>query len=243
MKAFAYDRVSTARQAANANLEKRYLDVIRAHCERRGWRLVGKFSDAGLSGKNVNRPGLQAAIAAAIECRGVIVFYSLDRFSRSLSDLLAIADMLKANGASLSSATEAIDTGVDNPASQLTFHVIAACAEFQRRLTGAKVKEANRRRIQELGHRTQGTCPAGYRVVNGRRVENPDEQAVLRHVRSLIGAGFDYPETARRLNLSSTPTIRQLRGYKRAGEWTAAGVRRLAGSIRTRSAGGIPSAN
>ncbi len=227
MKAFAYDRVSTARQAANADLETRYLDAISALCNRRGWTLDGVFTDAGLSGKNVNRPGLQAAMNAAIEARGVIVFYDLSRFSRSIQDLLTIADALKQHGASLASATEAIDTSDDNPASQLTFHVIAACAEFQRKLIGAKVRESNRRRIQELGHRTQGTCPAGFRIVNGNRVPHPAEQRVLARIDELSALGIDYSEVARRLNDEDVFTIRQLRGYRRAGRWTAAGVRRL----------------
>jgi len=229
MYAFAYDRVSTARQAEKVDLENRYIEAIQSHCDRRGWKLRRKFSDAGLSGKNANRPGLQAAEAAAIECRGVIVFYSLDRFSRSLQDLLAIAETLKSHGASLSSATEAIDTSDGNPASHLTLAVLGACAEFTRRLTGAKVKEKNRQHVDELGYRTMGTCRAGYRIVNGKRVELPDELAVLAEVRQRLAEGFDYGSVARQLDLEGIPTIRSLRKYKRAGGWTAAGVRRLAG--------------
>jgi site-specific DNA recombinase len=227
MKAFAYDRVSTARQAAHVDLETRYLDAVSALCNRRAWTLQGIFTDAGLSGKNANRPGLQAAMNAAIEARGVIVFYDLSRFSRSIQDLLTIADALKQHGASLASATEAIDTSDDNPASQLTFHVIAACAEFQRKLIGAKVRESNRRRVQELGHRTQGTCPAGFRIVNGSRVPNPAEQQVLARINELSALRLDYNGIAQRLNDEEIFTIRQLRGYRRAGSWTAAGVRRL----------------
>jgi site-specific DNA recombinase len=227
MKAFAYDRVSTARQATNVDLETRYLDAITGLCSRRGWTLEGTFTDAGLSGKNANRPGLQAAMNAAIEARAVIVFYDLTRFSRSMQDLLTIADTLKQHGAAIVSATEAIDTSDDNPASQLTMHILGACAEFQRKLIGAKVRESNRRRVQELGHRTQGTCPAGFRIVNGNRVPNPAEQAVLARVDELSARGFDYSEVARRLNDEDILTIRQLRGYRHAGRWTAAGVRRL----------------
>lgn len=227
MRAFAYDRVSDPKQARNLNLETRYIETIGAYCERRGWKIDGVFFDAGISGKNAERPGLQKAIAAASADRGVLVFYDLTRFSRSMRDIVSIADTLKRNGAALASATEAIDTTNDNPSAELTLHVLGACAEFTRKLIGAKVREANRRRVQELGHRTQGTCPAGYKIVNGRRVENEREQEVLAQMQSLLAHGWDCSDVAAQLNALEVPTVRQLRGYRRAGTWTAAGVRRL----------------
>lgn len=227
MLAFSYDRVSTSRQADRTDLEVRYAEVIKAYCQRRGWTLAGAFCDAGLSGKDANRPGLKRAIAAAVEHGGVIVFYDLSRFSRSINDLLEIADYLGKRGASLSSATEAIDTSDDNPAAQLTFHLLAAVAQFQRKLTGAKVKEANRRRVKEVGYRTQGTSPAGTRIVDGVRVVCSEERDVIRLVRELRTNGMTAAKAAERLNLAEIPTIRKLRGYKRAGAWTAGAVRHL----------------
>src|SRR5688500_10294545 len=109
MLACSYDRVSTRRQASKTDLDTRYAKAIEAHCDRRGWTLRRKFKDAGLSGKNTNRPGMQQAITWAIKHKGVIVFYDLSRFSRSLMDLVSIAELLRKNGAALSSATEAID--------------------------------------------------------------------------------------------------------------------------------------
>src|SRR5215467_4612695 len=60
-----YVRVSTAEQAdSGAGLEAQRA-AISAEAERRGWRLVQVYEDAGASGKSLNgRPGLQEALQA-----------------------------------------------------------------------------------------------------------------------------------------------------------------------------------
>jgi len=231
MLACSYDRVSTPGQAARTNLDTRYAAAIQAHCERRNWTLRRKFKDAGLSGKNTNRPGMQAAITWAIKHKGVIVFYDLSRFSRSLMDLVTIAQLLRKNGASLSSCTEAIDLTEDNPANELTFHVLAACAQFMRTLTGRKIKERNLRTVEERGHRTNGTKRAGYMLVDGHLVECPQEQAVLTIIRDLEDEGLEPPEIAAALNARRVLTIRKMRGYRHAGRWTEGTVRGIQESM------------
>lgn len=224
MIAYGYDRVSTLKQVENSSL-KIQRQAIERHCELRGWKLKRIFTDPGKSGKNVARPGLQAAIEAASKAKGVIVFYDLSRFSRSIQDLLQIAETLKACGAGVSSCTEAIDTTDTSPSSELTFHVLAACAQFQRRLIGFKVKEANARKVGELGYRTQGKQPVGWKVVNGVRVPCERERAIVARAVELYGS-LGPAGAARALQASGEPTIMQLRGG-RDGEWTARKVLHL----------------
>jgi site-specific DNA recombinase len=200
MKACSYDRVSTARQAEGVEVETCYLARIHAHCQRRDWELGPHFTDPGKSGKNAERPGLQAAIQWAVDHKGVIVFYDLTRFSRSLRDAVNIAEQLKQHGAALSSATEAIDTTDDNPAGILTFHVLAACAEFQRRLIGAKIKHKNAEIVAAKGYRTNGKQPYGWQLVEGERTAVPDEQRLIARVRQWRQSGLSQRLIAERLN-------------------------------------------
>ncbi len=58
--------------------------------------------------------------------------WRLDRFGRSLLDLVSIANDLKARGVEFDSLTERIDTG--SPTGQLIFHIFASLAEFERSL-------------------------------------------------------------------------------------------------------------
>lgn len=58
-----YVRVSTAEQAdSGAGLEAQR-QAITAEALRRGWELVAIHEDAGASGKDLKRPGLQQALA------------------------------------------------------------------------------------------------------------------------------------------------------------------------------------
>lgn len=225
MIAYGYDRVSTLKQVGNSST-KIQRQAIERHCELRGWKLRRIFTDPGRSGKNVARPGLQAAIEAASKAKGVIVFYDLSRFSRSIQDLIQIAEALKANGAGISSCTESIDTTDTSPSAELTFHVLAACSQFQRRLIGFKVKEANARKMGELGYRTQGRQPIGCKIVNGRRVPCEREIALVARVNELASV-LGPVEAANALRASGEPTINQLRKHTETSGWTTRMVRHL----------------
>ncbi len=228
MIALGYDRVSTAKQAGAVNLEQRYREAMKDHCQRRGWTFRKLYTDPGLSGKNAQRPGLQAAIEAAIKHKGVIVFYDLSRFSRSLIDAVTIAQQLKAHGAAMSSCTEAIDLTDDSPAAQLTFHILVACAEFQRRIIGAKVKFKNAATVAEKGYRTMARQPTGWRIdkATGLRVPCERETALMAHVRTLAET-LGIPEAARVLEASGTPTIASMRKWGKTGPWTRSKVRSI----------------
>jgi hypothetical protein len=220
MKALGYDRVSDPRQAKRVDLDKRYREAMKALCQRRGWHLHPRiFTDAGLTGRNAERPGLQEAIELAVKHKGILVFYDLSRFSRSLADTIRINEQLKAGGASLCSCTEPIDTSSDNPAGELTFHVIAACAQFVSRLNGAKVKLKNAQTVALLGHRTNGPQPKGVRLAGGVRVACEAELATIQWATTYL-AMYGPSEAARRLNDEGVPTIGKLRNWSHGLSWT-----------------------
>jgi DNA invertase Pin-like site-specific DNA recombinase len=221
IKAYGYDRVSTARQASRADLDQRYREAMRKLCQRREWAMHPRiFTDPGLTGRNAERPGLQEAIERAIKHKGVLVFYDLSRFSRSLEDAVAINRQLRAGGAALCSCTEPIDTTDDSPAGELVFHVIASCAQFVSRLNGAKVKLKNAQTVALLGHRTNGPQPAGVRLgENGVRVACEAELATIEKATAYL-ALYGPSEAARRLDEEGVPTIGKLRNWSHGLRWT-----------------------
>ncbi len=88
-----YTRVSTDEQASSGLGLKAQRTLSEAECERRDWKLVEVFEDAGTSGKAVSgRPALAKALEAV---RGgdasALVVAKLDRLSRSLLDFASIA--------------------------------------------------------------------------------------------------------------------------------------------------------
>ena len=114
-----YARVSTGDQRLDLQLDA--LDA--AGCKR-------TFTDK-TSGAKSERPGLEEALAFARE-GDTLVVWRLDRFGRSLKDLVERVDTLKARGVGFRSLQESIDT--TSPTGTLIFHIFASLAEFEREL-------------------------------------------------------------------------------------------------------------
>jgi DNA invertase Pin-like site-specific DNA recombinase len=114
-----YARVSTAGQL----LDRQTRALTDAGCLR-------VFADTG-SGRSADRPEL-AACLAYLRPGDTLVVPSLDRLSRSLSDLIALVAELRRREVGFSSLHEALDT--TTPGGRLVFHVFAALAEFIREL-------------------------------------------------------------------------------------------------------------
>ncbi len=72
---------------------------VLAEIERRGWTLVETFTDAAISGKSDDRPGLDGAMAALESGQaGGLIVASLNRLSRRLSQYSALKDRFTAAG-------------------------------------------------------------------------------------------------------------------------------------------------
>jgi len=89
------------------------------------------FTDHGVSGKHASRPELDTALAYLRE-GDVFVITRLSRAMRSLKDLLALAEDLRARGIGLVVLKQQIDT--TTPQGRLVFHLLGALDEFQREL-------------------------------------------------------------------------------------------------------------
>src|SRR2546430_9471601 len=67
------------------------------------------FTDEGLSGATVKRPALTRCLKT-LRPGDTLIVWKLDRLGRSLRDLIALLDELRARGVQFRSLTEAIDT-------------------------------------------------------------------------------------------------------------------------------------
>lgn len=146
-----------------------------------------------LSGVVANRPGLTAALVAC-QPGDVLHVWKLDRLGRSMSDLVAIVDELKARGVGLKVLTgegAAIDT--TRPEGRLIFGVFAAFSEFERELIRERTKagmKAARRRGKILG-RPRALTPDNLDLANRLLAEGKGRAVVARMI------GVD-PATLRR---------------------------------------------
>jgi predicted site-specific integrase-resolvase len=89
MKAAGYIRVSTEDQAKEGVSLENQKAKIRAYAELKDLELTEIIEDAGISAKNLRRPGMQRVLqlARSGEIKAVIVF-KLDRMFRSTVDAL-----------------------------------------------------------------------------------------------------------------------------------------------------------
>jgi DNA invertase Pin-like site-specific DNA recombinase len=139
-KVIGYVRVSTDEQGTNGVGLVAQRAAIEAECDRRGWEPLRIEQDV-LSGRNLNRPGLQRALDA---CRtgnvaGVVVA-KLDRLSRSLIDFAGLLERARREDWNL----VALDLGVDlsTPSGEFLASVMASAAQWERRIIGQRTKEA-----------------------------------------------------------------------------------------------------
>lgn len=135
-----YARVSTDDQQLHLQLDA----LTAASCTQ-------MFHDAGISGAQVKRPGLDAALAA-LTPGDVLVVWRLDRLGRSMPHLVTLVHALGLRGVGFQSLTEAINT--TTAGGKLVFHIMGALAEFERALIAERSQagmQAARRRGKHLG--------------------------------------------------------------------------------------------
>ncbi len=82
MQAIGHIRVSTQGQADEGISLEAQKAKIEAWCTVNDYSLVDVFVDVGISGKDMNRDGLLAALKA-VDKGAALVAYSLSRLSRS----------------------------------------------------------------------------------------------------------------------------------------------------------------
>jgi len=205
VNAVAYARFSPQPRADECESVEMQLERCRAFCAGLGYRVLSEHADKDCSGARAdNRPGLQAAIAAACKAKGVLVVYSLSRLARNVDDARAIAKQLHRSGAEQAMLRESIVTST--PMGKAFFTIMTVFDELEREIA-ARTSDAM------LRHQTAGRpmtrpdrCPYGWRpdpADPDRLAEYPDEQAIIARIRQEHAAGRGLREIARMLDESA----------------------------------------
>ena len=107
MNAAAYARYSTDHQQHNS-IEYQ-LDAIRTYCGEHGITISATYTDEAETATNMDRPGMQAMLAAA--ARGefeAVVIYDISRGSRDVGDWFTLRKTLMMLGIRVISTTQAL---------------------------------------------------------------------------------------------------------------------------------------
>jgi DNA invertase Pin-like site-specific DNA recombinase len=191
-RAGLYARVSTNDQQT-IPLQIRSL---REYAARRGWAIALQVKEvgSGASERQLREKLLDAARRREID---VVLVWRLDRWGRSVADLLATLQELDHLGVGFVSLTEALD--LTTPSGRAMAALLAVFAEFEREILRERVRAG-------LAHARR----------NGKRLGRPKTVApYAAEIRKLHHSGVSKSEIARRLQVGRT-SVRRILTSKRA---------------------------
>lgn len=199
MQVIGYTRVSTAQQADDGDSLDVQRDKLACYCELHDHELVDVYTDAGASGKDMNRDGLQAALEAVESGEAdALVVYKLDRLTRSTADLGRLLERFENNDVALQAVAESLDTS--SAAGRMVVRMLGVVAEWERETIGERTSAALQAKADNNEY-TGGKPPYGYEVSEdgSTLVENEAEQEVIAAILEYRDAGLSLRDIGDRL--------------------------------------------
>ena len=170
--------------------------ALREYAGRRGWTIASQVKEVG-SGASQRRRREKLLDAARRRDIDVVLAWRLDRWGRSVTDLLATLQELEHLGVGFVSLNEALD--LTTPSGRAMAALLAVFAAFEREILQERVRAG-------LAHARQ----------NGQRLGRPVTAALhADQVLKLQRAGISKAEIARRLQIGRTSVRRILAANRR----------------------------
>lgn len=190
LRAGLYARVSTSDQQT-LPMQSR---AMRDYAARRGWTIAMQVREvnSGAAKREARERLLEAARRREID---VVLVWRLDRWGRSVTDLLATLQELEHLGVGFVSLTEALD--LTTPAGRAMASMLAVFAAFEREILQERTRAG-------LAHARQ----------NGKRLGRPATAAAhAADIQKLYRAGVSKSEIALRLSVGRTSVRRILASF------------------------------
>ena len=177
MLTVAYCRVSTEEQAAEGFSIAGQADKLRVYAELHDLGEVTVIADPGLSGKNLERPGLQQLLRMVDEGHVAnVLTWRLDRLSRNLGDLIMLADRFGQAGVALHSFTEKID--LSSATGRMFYNILGSFAQFYREQLAENVRMGMQQAVRQ--GKWINRPKTGYDLIDGELVPNAIAPVVRR---------------------------------------------------------------
>jgi len=216
VRAALYARTSSPNQRFNYSIDEQ-IACGRKYAEQRGWIVTHMFFDESERAETIDRPKFQLMLQKAKSgCFDVIIFWRIDRFCRSLVDLVNLEKTLREYKVGLCSVTEYIDTSTS--VGRFNFRSIGSVAELEAELIGERARMGLHALAKK--HRWPNGCPPlGYeRLSDGRLKVVGKEARLVRKIARRYLHEKSMPHVAFILNKEGILT-------KKGKRWTAAAVR------------------
>ena len=214
MLTVGYGRVSTEEQAAEGFSIDGQAEKLRTYARLHDLGPLTFIEDPGLSGKDLNRPGLQEILMLAREGRVAnIVLWRLDRLLRNLGDLILLAEEFLSLGVGLHSVTENLD--LSTASGRMYFNIIGTFAQFYREQLSENVRMGMSQAARE--GRWTNRPKTGYDLVNGELVPNRDAP-IVRRIFELRAKGMSHREVSERTAVNHSTILGILKSRIYLGE-------------------------
>jgi len=210
-----YVRVSTQDQAQHGFSLDAQQDNLQNYAKALGYEIFKIYRDEGKSAKDLKRPEMQQMLEDAKNKKFSAIFiYKLDRFSRSLKDLILTIDYLKELGIDFVSLQDKIETA--SASGKLMFHIISAFAEFERNIIGDRTKFGMERKAKEGGFITK--APKGYKIVDKLLVPNEESETIKQLFKEFLESDISLTQLAKKNGMTPAGMKKLLRNTTYIGK-------------------------
>ena len=198
--AAVYIRVSTEEQAKQGISLAAQEEALKNYASALGYEIIRVYRDEGKSAKDIKgRPDMLALLSDAQAHKFQAIFiYKLDRFSRSLRDLIETIEKLKEWGIDFVSLQDKIET--TSASGKLMFHIISAFAEFERNVTSERTKFSMDKQARDGKLVTR--APLGYKIENKKLISTEHSYVVQEIFQEFLNQTISLTQLSKKYNLS-----------------------------------------
>lgn len=217
-------RVSTVGQIEGESLGLQR-ERIQGWCSFQGLTLGAIYEDAGVSGANMDRPGLSKALTQviALGSEGVFVVTKLDRLGRDALGVQEVLAVLAEAGVRVVALNDGVDSGSGMGAAilRLLTGILANFAELEKDTIRSRLLDG-RKRADRDGRVYSSEPRLGRKVAEDGRtlLESPEEQAAITRAKELREQGLSLREIGAAL-------LQEGHHPRRASTWSPSVLRRI----------------
>jgi site-specific DNA recombinase len=222
VKVIGYARVSTEGQADRDTISIQR-EALNSYATGHAFDLCEIFSDKGISGGLVDRPGLSELfdrLETAPDVKGVLIF-KLDRLARDLYIQEHLIKKLEGMGKTLISIQDP-DLDSKDPMRKAFRQFMGVVAELEKSFITMRMSVGRIHKARKGGY-AGGAPGMGYQVKDGDLVIDEARANTVRQIFALKEKGLGLREIARVLNEMGIPTAR-------GGQWHAGTIKYVLGN-------------
>jgi site-specific DNA recombinase len=213
-----YARVSPGKKILGYSLDEQ-IRLAREMCDQKGWKVRYIFREDGESAATIDRTKFKIMMQKAKEREfDVVIFWKLDRFCRSLIDVVNVEKQLREWGINICSMTENLDTTTS--AGRFVFRTLASAAQWEREMISERTA-MGLKALSKTGKWPNNHPPLGYdKGKDGYLIINKEEAYLVKNIFIKYIKIKSMPQIAFILNKKNIKT-------KRDKKWTASTIKKI----------------